>query len=582
MAGGKLPPRQKMIGMMYLVLTALLAMNVSKDILDAFILINDGIEKTTSTFNDKNQYIYNEFQSAMNEKPEATKPWYDKAMEVQKVSAETFKYLKKLKYILIAHTDKLPIHAEEIEKAVDGNKPLPVYGLDSVSSKDNYDIPTHTMGLGTDPPAAVAGYEKYFAEEVKKNIDGFRDKLIDIVPKDEQENLRNAIGLSTEDVPDSEGNPEPWVRASFYHTPLAAVVTMISKLQADVKNAEAEALKVLFKNITKGSVSFDAVDGFAAIPKAFVLSGDTFRAQIFTAAYDSKAVPTIYVGQFDSTKVAEQLKKQKSSGGAVDAGALMVGQKTENLQEAVTNAGQMWAEVPADMVKGGKGYVSMAMSGIGVYPFEGLIKIKTLGGEKIYPFKNSFEVGQPSTTVAAEKMNVFYIGVDNPVSISAPVPPEKIRATGLGIRKSGKGWVVRPRTKGEGTISVSAEIDGKVVQLGKAKFRVKRIPDPMPYIGGKTGTAAIKQAQLKATSRVVAKMENFDFDVKPNVTGYMFSYIGSDGLLKEQKVNGASMSSIKGMIGKVRRNSKVYFERITVSMPDGSKRTLPPVILKVI
>lgn len=578
MAGGKLPPRQKMIGMMYLVLTALLAMNVSKEILNAFIVINKGIEKTTSTFDDKNNFIYAEFQNAMNEKPEATKPWMDKAMEVQKISKEAYNYFEALKQILIAQTDAIPVSKEDIQAGVSKGKKM-VYGLDSVNAKDNYDIPTYTMGMATDPPAAVAGFEEYSSEQVQKTVDEFREGIVKIVPKENQEELRKNIGLLTDAVVNPEGVEEPWARNSFYHTPLAAVVTMMSKIQADIKNAEAEALKILFKNITKGSVAFDAVDGFAAIPKGFVLSGDTFRSQIFTAAYDSKAIPEIYIGQFDSAKVAEAAKKQ---GGAIDVAPLMIGQKVESMEEAVKNYGTQWALVPPEMVKGGKGSVAFATSGVGVYNFNGIIKIKTLDGEKIYPFTNSFEVGQPSTTVAAEKMNVFYIGVDNPVSISAPVPPEKIRATGLGIRKSGKSWVVRPKKKGEGTISVSAEIDGKNVSLGKAKFRVKRIPDPKPYVGGKTGTATIKKAQLKASGSVRAKMENFDFDVKPVVKGYMFSYIGSDGLLKEKKVSSGSLGSVKPMIGKVRKNSKVYFERIQVSMPDGTRRTLPPVILKVI
>lgn len=568
MGGGKLPPRQKMIGMMYLVLTALLAMNVSKDILDAFILINKGIETTTSTFQDKNAYIYTKFAAAAVEAPEKVGPWKKRADEVQKLANEMYDHLAKLKITLIKETDKV---TQEIADT------LP---LGRVSSKDNYDIPTLIMGLA-DPskPTIYPGFEEFSAVKLEEKIDAYREGLINIVPKDYHQVFVPAIGLTTDEVINADGGKEPWTVGTFYHVPLAACVTMVSKLQADVRNAEAEALKLLFENIDAAGVSFNKVDGLGVMEKGFILKGDTIRAKIFTAAYDDTQYPEIFIGDYDSTTFAEQSKTEN-----YDIEKLMKGTKVEKLTEVVP--GQTWAQLPAEKVSGGRGNLAMPTSAVGIYELKGLIKIKTSKGERVYPYKTQYEVGTPSTTIAATKMNVFYIGVPNPVSISAPVPQDKITATGLGISKSGKeGWVVKPsKSSGKsGKITVFADIDGVKTKMGEAEFRIKKIPDPTPYVAGKTGATTIPRAQLKAATRVIAKMENFDFDVTPTVQSFMFSTVGSDGLLKEIRGNGASFTNeMSTLIDKAKKSQKIYIEQITVSMPDGTKRVLPPVSLKVI
>ena len=119
--------------------------------------------------------------------------------------------------------------------------------------------------------------------------------------------------------------------------------------------------------------------------------------------------------------------------------------------------------------------------------------------------------------------------------------------------------------------------------MGEAEFRIKKIPDPTPYVAGKTGATTISKAQLQAATRVVAKMENFDFDVTPTVQSFMFSTVGSDGLLKEIRGNGSSFTGeMSSLVSKAKKSQKIYIEQITVSMPDGTKRVLPPVSLKVI
>jgi gliding motility-associated protein GldM len=357
---------------------------------------------------------------------------------------------------------------------------------------------------------------------------------------------------------------QPWVVGTFYHKPLAAIISLLSKLQADVRTAEAEALAKLYEYIDASGVSFNKVEGFAYAKRAYVMEGDTFKAEIFTAAYDDRIAPEIYIGKYDSVLVAK---------GETDPNKIMIGTRGESWGDGD------WFQLKD--VHGGKGYLKVKES-IGQHDFSGVIIIKTKKGKKAFPFNSMFEVAKPSVTVAATKMNVFYIGVDNPVSISAPVPQDKIQASGLGIRKKGNEWVVNPRQPGTGTIVVSAEIDGKKITLGKAEFRVKRIPDPKAYVGSVTGSGAIKKSTLKNLPGVFAKMENFDFDVKPVVQSFVFSTV-KNGEIVEEKVNGSQFNAkCKSLIGGAGRNSKIYIEKIMVKMPDGSTREIAPVNLKVI
>ena len=298
-----------------------------------------------------------------------------------------------------------------------------------------------------------------------------------------------------------------------------------------------------------------------------MLDGDSFAAEIFTAAYNDIENPEIYIGKYDSALVAK---------GETDETKIMQGTKGETWEDFKKGG---WFELKE--VEAGKGYLKIK-EGIGVHEWEGIIKVKTKKGPKIYPFDHTFEVGRPSTTVAAEKMNVFYIGVDNPVSVSAPMP--NFTASGPGLSKTSKGYVMRPpKTAKTVTITVTGEDEsGKKVKLGSSEFRVKRIPDPVSSIVGKSGSFPIKKAALNAASTVQAQMDNFDFEVNVNVSSFKFSTVKS-GMITEEKVNGFRLNgTCKNMISGATRNQKFYIEDIKCKMPDGTTRSLAPIIITVI
>ncbi|PKP51174.1 MAG: hypothetical protein CVT95_01435 [Bacteroidetes bacterium HGW-Bacteroidetes-12] len=556
MSGGDLPPRQKMIGMMYLVLTALLAMNVSKDILDAFIVVNTGIESSTESFADKTGIYYAAFASAAQDDPVKSGPYRDKANTVKKMSDDLYQHIADLKKQLIKETDKLPEGAEES-----------LFHIKNVQSKDNYDIPTLKMGLA-DPASPKDG--EWSAVDLRKKINAYQNGLLDLF-KDNKEALdvmkQTLAVLDTEDPKKGEGDDKNWESMNFYHVPLAAVITILSKFQSDVRSAEAEAVAKLYENIDAGSVSFSKVDGFAFAKKAFLNETDSFSAQIFTAAYDDTQNPEIFIGKVDSTAWKN---------GEVDEAKIMKGSKGNSWGD-FKNGG--WYQLKN--VEAGKGYLKVKES-IGVHQWGGIIKVKTKKGPKIYPFDHSFEVGKPSTTVAADKMNVFYIGVDNPVSVSAPMP--NFTASGPGLSKTAKGYNMRPPA-GAKTVTIvvtGTDDNGNKVPLGKSEFRVKRIPDPVSSISGKSGSPNIKKVEFESASTVQAKMDNFDFEVNVSVSSFAFSTTKA-GIVNEEKVTGNKLNDkCKSMIKGASRNQKFYIENITVKMPDGTTRQLAPIIVTVI
>lgn len=555
MGGGKLPPRQKMIGMMYLVLTALLAMNVSKDILDAFIVVNDGIENSTATFADKTNIYYSKFAAAAIDS-ETAKPFKAKADKVQKISDELYEYIKKLKHHLVTAVDQVPEGSHDS-----------LYKISNVQSKDNYDIPTEKMGLA-DPATPKDG--EWSAVDLKKKINKYQADLLDLFKEDKEVHDLMKQTLSILETPDPKpgsGDDKNWEGANFYHVPLAAVITILSKIQSDVRSAEAEAVAKLYENIDAAGVSFSKVDGFAYAKKAYVMDGDSFAAQIFTAAYNDLDNPEIFIGNYDSMAVVK---------GETDENKIMKGAKGEGW-DAQRNGG--WYQLKD--VQSGKGYLRIK-EGVGVHDWGGIIKVKTKKGPKIYPFSSSFEVGKPSTTVAASSMNVFYMGIDNPVSVSAPMPNFKASAPGLRAGSGAGQYVMRPTAIGKVTINVSGTDDnGKTVSLGKSEFRVKKIPDPVPYIAGKTGSCTMTKGDL-SSGVIQAKMEGFEFDLKVMVSSFNIGTSVS-GDYKEVAITGSRMNSeAQGLINKAARGQRFYVEKMKVKMPDGTTRELANINIKII
>jgi gliding motility-associated protein GldM len=277
MAGGNLSPRQKMIGMMYLVLTALLALNVQKEVLDAFVIVNDGIETTTVNFAKKNNFTYDAFKFQLSQDQVKVKPYYDKALEVKKLSSDLVGFIQGLKSELYVEADKIKRETAD------------TFHLKYLESKDNQEIPSHYMvgdGQG----------DKGKAQELRVKIEEYKTKVTNLL-KGMKDADKIALGMSTADPKGSiENGKLSWGTDNFEHRPLAAVITILSKYQSDVRNAESNVLDYLYSQIDAGSFKVDNFNAMAVASSEVVMQGMDYKADIFLGASSKTQDPQILVG----------------------------------------------------------------------------------------------------------------------------------------------------------------------------------------------------------------------------------------------------------------------------------------------
>jgi gliding motility-associated protein GldM len=227
--------------------------------------------------------------------------------------------------------------------------------------------------------------------------------------------------------------------------------------------------------------------------------------------------------------------------------------------------------------------------GTGEHNYGGVIRLKEATGEfKLYPFNSKYTVAAPSVAVSPEKMNVFYIGVDNPVAVSAAgISPDKliVNASGGGItlKPNGAGkYIVQATSEtSEAKINVSAKTETGSKTQGSCTFRVKRIPDPVASIGGKRGTADIRRIDAGALNAVAAKVDNFDFEAPFKITFFEFTAI-VHGQPQVFTTNGPNLTEeMKKALTKVSTGSRIFITDVKVVGPDKKERNIPGVTLKV-
>lgn len=547
MAGGKLSPRQKMIGMMYLVLTALLAMNVSKDILNAFVTVNDGLEKTKRNFKDKNDDQYSRFEASFNENKEKVGKNWNQAQKVRSSANAVVDYIDQIKVEIIAGVQP-DIPKEQILGKNEFGEDT-ILNLMNVRVKDNYLVPTEIL-VGGDNANPKTG--EFSALELKSKLESFREELKQILPGESA--LAKAVEetFQFEEKRNASGVVENWPSYNFYGVPTAATLTLLTKMQTDVRNAESDVVKYLYADVDAASFKFNKLEAAVISPSNYVITGDTFRAQVFLAAFDSTQNPVINIGkEFDSTTMKV-----------------------------------MGDTLPLD-IKDGKGFLKIPARTVGDYTYSGVIKIKNPSTKEYNPyfFDFDYKVASPSTTISATAMNVFYIGVDNPVDIAAAgVAKDQVQASisNGSITKSKDGWIVKVTKPGKAVVNVAATIEGERKNMGNMEFRVKKIPTPVPEIAGQS-SGSVNKNRLANTAGIIAKMENFEFDVRVLVDSYMFTYVAANGLSREIPVKGPRFTQeVKNIINRLKPGSRVTFENIKAKMPDGELRKLPPVVLKAI
>jgi len=497
-------PRQKMINFMYLVLTAMLALNVSAEILNAFNIVNNSINTSNVSITDKNALTYLQFDEQMKSNAEKVGPLRVKAQEVKKLTGDMFTYIEDLKETIIKEAGGRDEHGE-------------------IKSKDNLDAPTRVMENQKKGP------------DLEAKLQALRNKLLSYIdPKDKAKfektlPLKIVVGkTSAEDV----GKPKTWTTYHFNMVPTIAAVTILGKFQNDIKNSESLIVDELYRKIDADNFKFDKVRPFISLNSKNLMEGQTLTAQIAVGAYSSTVNPSIVV-----------------NGQTISA--------TEGL-----------------------GTFTMPVGGIGEKTISGTITLpKPDGKMETYNFSETYNVGASTTSISADKMNVLYIGLANPISISAAgVPAESVNASiSVGnIRKQGAGnYVVTVTNPGRAIINVVANVDGKTKSLGSKEFRVKMIPDPVLKVGmNKSGV--MKAADFKVQGGLRADLENFEFEgVKYDVVSYRVGIEARGKDYVEGDANSAYFpSNVVAAIRSLRAGDQVYFDNVKVKGPDGIVRNM--------
>lgn len=509
MSGGNCPetPRQKMIGMMYLFLTAMLALNVSGELLQAFKLVDDSIRKTIETIDKKNDLLYADFESAYATNETKVRERYNQALTVQSEADSLYNHIQNLKV--------------EIVQTVDGPEATPT----QYTSLDNQDVAAQIM---------ITEKGGARSEQLKEHLIHYRDLLKELV-NEEDTALINTIErtLTPKDPPRVEGESRSWESEKFEHLPMSAVMALMSQLQSEVRNMESDLIRYLYGKIDEGSFKFNSVEAIVIPRSEYVIRGDEYYAEIMLAARDTTQPPIVTVNG---------------------------------------------EELP---IQNGRGILRIPASSTGEKEWRG--EIAVMGPDGTYTRRDvsgEYIVSQPGVVISPTKMNVFYVGVENPVEVSVPgVPSENlnVRISNARFRKTrGNEYIVSPNanTAGkEAIVSVSANLNGQVQNLGSQPFRIKRVPDPVATVAGMRG-GGIGKNLLLAQRAVIAKMDNFDFDLKFNITNFRISTIRDGYLQFVDSESGVITTEQKDLIRGVGVGGVVLFNNIQAKGPDGSTRDL--------
>jgi gliding motility-associated protein GldM len=552
MAGYKETPRQKMIAMMYLVLTALLALNVSKEILNAFLVVNESMEATNQNITVKINDAYAKFDVQYGLNPEKVGPFYTQAQEIKTSATELVEYIEQLKFDLVVYSDrKEPQEVLDLyyKDTIINGKSQKTLMLNEVSTKDKYDRATNYMvrrgdGAGDGEAYVLSGKMKDFRQQILN--------AMGLTPESKRVGLiTNEEGV---DYRDADGKRQTWELHNFYTTILAADITILNRIIGEVKSAEFNAVNYLYSSVSESDFKFDKVEA-KVIPKStYILKGQEYEADILVAAYDEKLDATIrYMMGKDN------LTEDDKSRATVIEGAAGMGKLT----------------IQADKE--------------GIQKYAGVIEMVDPETNQMtpYPFSSEYIVAPPALIVSPLKMNVLYIGVDNPVGISSPgIPGERIQPRiGHGVlKRDGDNWIARidkmPKGVSRTTISASAKIDEKDQVLGNMEFRVKRVPTPTAEIAGQTD-GKIDKNRLLAAAAIIPNMRDFEFEIYYEVTGYTFATIINGDWIPKNVRGNRFTDEMTNIIRSGKRKQKFFFENIQAKGPDGSVRSLNPINLEL-
>jgi gliding motility-associated protein GldM len=502
MAGGKETPRQRLIGILYLVLLGLIALNVPEGLLDSFKNITRSLDASRVNVTSSLNTTYAAFEATkLKEQPERAA----KILAQAKAAS--------------AASDVLNTYLEEVKKELLAKGGGYNASIDDVSARESLDISSEVMINGKK------------ATVLKEKIEATKAKLLSLLGKD---STGVNFSLNANNLPPRPGySQKTWQEAYFGEgIPLGAALTTLAKIQTDNKNAENEVVKRILGKVDVAQVTLNEFKAVAVAPSSYILAGQPYKAEVYLTAYDAHSNPSITIGG---------------------------------------------SNIPTS---NGVGTYTVTTSGEGLRTWTGTLSVKQVEGPpKTYPVSGSYMVAKPSAVVSPDKMNVLYIGVPNPLSISAPgIPKESLKVSISGGSIIGSAGHYTANVSSLGTAKVTVMGDNGMV-LGASEFRVKRIPDPKPQFAGKSG-GKTSAANIRGQDRLFAKLEGFEFDAKFNVTRFNLLIIKPrQDVVQLTTTGGELTSAMRSALNGVTPGTTVVFQDIIAVGPDGTQRGLDPIVL---
>ena len=499
---------------MYVLLMAMLALNVSSDVLNGFTLVDESLSKSTEITSKQNQKLYDDFEERMNQNPEKVREWYNRAMEVKGLSDSIYTFADKLKV--------------RIAKKADGEKG----DYTNLINREDLEASTYVMLA----PGSGEGEALYNA------IVNYRTKVLEMTGDPV---LKEIISnnLST-DVPQHDASlHKNWQEYHFESMPAIAAITMLTKIQNDVRYIEGELLHSLRNNIDVSDVRVNELRALVIPESNYIIRGGEFSAEIILAAVDSTQRPEIHIGD-------------------------------ERLSD-------------------GTSHYSVKCNKTGSHTFSGHMLVNNgTGAQTRYDFSQNYTVVDPTATVSASMMNVLYAGYPNPMSVSVPgVQVDNISASMKGsgtLKSNGKGsYTVIPTKVGEEIkILVSAKDGtGKSRSMGEYAFRVRQLPDPTPFIeykdkDGNTqryrGGKGLSKQHLMGAKGIVAAIDDGLLNIGFNVVSFETIFFSNRGEALPFKSNGTNFSEDqKKQMEGLTRGKRFYISNVRAKGPDGIERVLP-------
>lgn len=501
-------PRQKMINLMYIVLLAMLALNVSTEVLHGFAVVQESLDRTTANSSKLNEDIMSDFRRQMLSNPEKVRQWYEQAQDVRNMSDSLYNFAEALKIAIVKETDG------------------PGGNLRNIENTDNVEA------AGTVMLAPLTGKGK----KLYKAINSFRDRILRYITDPRQYAIIKS-NLSTKVVRGKDNLGKNWQEYMFENMPVAAAVTLLSKLQNDVRYAEGEVLHSLEANIGLKDIRVNKLEAFVVPEKTTLYPGERFNANIVMAAVDTTSQPEIYV----------------------------------NGSRIITRNGQY----------------SFTAGGVGEHQFGGYILMRSNRGDVLRRnFIQKYNVipVPGGATVAADLMNMLYAGYDNPISVSVPgVPQNGVSVSmtcGRLISKGPGRYVAIPATVGHDvTFRVSAR-DGKMTRsFPPFVFRVRKLPNPTPYIAvgdDRFKGGNLSKASLMGAGHLNAAIDDGILDIQFRVTGFSAVFYDNMGnAVQIASQDDQFTDRMRDQFRRLSRGRRFYVTEVHAIGPDGVARTLP-------